>query len=178
MTRITVGAIATVIAATALVFSACGDKTADTEGADTNPNGEVTGYTSCKGVSMAASRGDTADSLDCLEYDYDGQSVLRLKHVNAGFNCCPDSLMAAFQISTGEIVIDEAELLTSGGCHCLCLYDLDYEVTGLAPDQYSIRVNQPYLTDDAEILEFTLDLTAARSGTFCVLRDFYPWGTN
>jgi hypothetical protein len=178
MTKITVKTLAIAVAAVALVFSACGEKTMNTQVTDTNPDGKVTAYTSCKGMSMAASRGDMPKNQDCLEYDYDGQSVLRLKHVNAGFNCCPDTLIGAFHISVGEIIIDESELLTTGGCHCLCLYDLDYEITGLAPDQYSIRVNQPYLTSGAEVLEFTLDLTSAKSGTFCVTRDFYPWGTN
>jgi hypothetical protein len=176
MTKITVKTLAIAIAVAALIFSACGDKATEPQGTDTNPNGKVTDYTSCKYTELAASRGEEPTDQDCLEYNYDGQSVLRLKHVNAGFNCCPDSLMAAFHISVGQIIIDEAELLING-CHCLCLYDLNYEITGIDPGEYSIRVNQPYLENEAAVLEFTLDLTSANTGSFCVIRGFYPWST-
>ena len=62
-------------------------------------------------------------------------------------------------------------------CDCLCLFDLDYEITNLPPGVYTIRVNEPYLWEGAEVLEFTVDLSAVPSGSHCVYRDHYPWGT-
>ena len=38
-----------------------------------------------------------------VEYEYDGRSVLRLKHVNAGFNCCPGTISADIQVEGGAI---------------------------------------------------------------------------
>ena len=171
--------IAMVIAAVVLALSliGCGDKAITTQQTDENPAGKVTGYTDCKRGPDAASQADTSAVKDCIEYTYDGHSVLTLKHVNAGFNCCPDSLLAAFHVSVGEIIIDESEDLTTGGCHCLCLYDLNYEITGLAPGHYNIRVNQPYLKSGAAVLDFSMNLTSATSGSFCVTRNFYPWIT-
>lgn len=177
MTRITMKTMVIAVVALAMIFAACGDKATITQETDASPAGKVTGYTSCKGVSIAVAQGETPANQDCIEYTYDGHSILKLTHVNAGFNCCPDSLLAAFRISVGEIIIDESEDLASGGCHCLCLYDLDYVITGLPSGYYNVRVNQPYLKSGASVLDFAIDLTSARSGSFCVSRDFYPWAT-
>lgn len=176
MYKVTTTTIA--IAAVALILGACGDRTKSTQGTDTDPVGKVASYTSCKSGTMAASQTEIPKDQDCIEYAYDGHSVLHLRHVNAGFNCCPDSLLAEFEVSSGQIVIDEAEDLTTGGCDCLCLYDLNYEITGLKPGLYDITVNEMYLDSEAEMLEFTLDLTSLKTGTFCVTRDFYPWQTD
>ena len=177
MARIMTKIMVVPVAAVALLFAACGEQATTSQETDMSPAGKVTGYTSCKGTSDATSRGDTPTAQDCIVYSYDGHSVLTLKHVNAGFNCCPDSLLAAFRISLGQIIIDESEDLASGGCHCLCLYDLDYRITGLSPGYYNIRVNQPYLRSGSEVLDFGVNLSTAKSGTFCVTRNFYPWGT-
>ena len=176
MIKNTVRAIGASLIVAMIFLAACSDKTTEPQGSDGIPSGKVTDYTTCKDSAMAAGRGEIPNDRDCIEYAYDGQSVLTLTHINAGFNCCPDSLMAAFHIGSGDIIIDEAELLTSGGCHCLCLYDLDYEIRDLPPGEYIIRVNQPYLASRAAVLEFSVDLASQPSGTVCVERDFDPWG--
>ena len=160
----------------ALGLLSCNNKAANPPGGDTSPNGDVTSHTSCKGGSLASATIAIPNNQDCIEYSYDGQSVLLLKHVNAGFNCCPDSLTADFQIASGEIIIDEAEFLTNHGCSCLCLFDLEFQISNLPPGLYHIRVNEKYLQSGANLLAFTLNLKAGISGDFCVTRDFYPWG--
>jgi len=175
MTRMTMRTVPVAIAFIACGLLACSDQTTDPTDPGTSPIGRVTGHTTCKAFGTAAGRYAVPREKDCIEYAYDGHSVLQLKHVNAGFNCCPDSLIAAFQIDSGEIIIDEADVL-SDGCHCLCLYDLEYQISNLPLGQYHVRVNQPYLRPGADVLEFTVDLQLAPSGTYCVTRDFYPWG--
>ena len=168
-------AIAAALVTLALALAACSDKAADTDDSALTPNGKVTGFTGCKMFAEAATRGLVPADQDCVAWEYDGASVLKLTHVNSGFNCCPDSLSARFHISTGSIIIDEAEWLTKG-CFCLCLYDLEYEIVDLPPGEYGIRINQPYLPFGATVLEFTVDLASSPTGAYCVERDYYPWG--
>lgn len=124
-----------------------------------------------------------ADSLypppnqDCLEWDYDGTGQLHIRHLNAGFNCCPDEIVVNAYVDTGLIVIEEQEFLASGeGCDCLCLFDLEYTIVNVHPDSYAIHVLEPYAQagDDPLAAIITLD-PAPDSGTFCVDRSHYPW---
>jgi len=140
------------------------------------PNGYLVSSFGCKTFGTRTPMYDAPSDQDCIEYQYDGESVLLLRHVNAGFNCCPDSLTARIRIREGMITIDEAELLYSGGCYCLCLFDVDYEIVDLPPGEYTIRINGMYLLEGDEVLEFTVDLASSPSGSFCVPRDHYPWG--
>lgn len=154
--------------------------------------GRLIGHTDCKSFPLAtpgsAAHGSTAGSeadrapaalgagsdVECLEYEYDGRSVLRLKHVNAGFNCCPGTISADIEIASGRIFIRESE--SSSLCDCNCLFDLDYEVVLLAPGLYRIEVVGPYQPSGDPPLEFLADLTGPSSGSFCVKRSRYPWG--
>jgi len=75
------------------------------------------------------------------------------------------------------ITITENESLEpSGGCDCVCLFDVDYQISNLPPGEYVVTVDQLYLQPGAEILEFTVDLVSSPSGSHCVQRDDYPWG--
>lgn len=110
---------------------------------------------------------------DCIEYSYDGKSTLILKHINAGFNCCPGEIIAEITFNGNQITIKEDE--TEHACHCLCLFDLDFEVVNLEPGIYSVRVVELYAEEDDEALEFDLNLRSAASGKFCLKRTYYPW---
>ena len=139
--------------------------------------GAVIGHSGCKPHGKSAAIDPITPEYDCVTYEYDGQSILTLHHINTAFNCCPDSLTAEFQLAPGTVVIDEAEWLTDFGCLCLCLYDMDYRITGLPPGTYTIDINGMYVGENEPQLEFTVDLTTATSGQFCVYRgENYPWG--
>ena len=140
-----------------------------------SPTGQVVASSECKRVLKAATASDSSSDQDCLEYDYDGDSVLVLKHVNAAFNCCLDSFTAAFDFTGRRITIAEIEWLTTP-CHCLCLYDVDLRITGLPVGTWTITVVEPYLWQGAEPLAFTVDLVASLSSKYCATRDRYPWG--
>jgi len=139
------------------------------------PVGRLVGRTDCKGSggTSIGVAGPTS-SQECIEYDYDGRDVLRLKHVNAGFNCCPGTVSADIEISGDTIRIEESE--SSSLCDCSCLYDLSYEIAALAPGIYRISVVGPYQPEEGPPLEFLLDLDQASTGSFCVQRTQYPWG--
>ena len=137
------------------------------------PTGILVNYYGCKEFQKGTAIDSTPPDQDCIEYQYDGESVLQLKHVNAGFNCCPE-IAANITIEDNTITIEEIEI--SGECYCLCLFDIDYEITNLPPGEYTIRVNGLYLEEGDEPLEFTVDLASSPSGIYCVYRDHYPWG--
>lgn len=140
-----------------------------------NPSGSVVGHFGCKDFSTRLGTPPYHDTLDCLEWEYDGVSVLQIKHVNEGLNCCP-VIVAEITVEGNVITIEELDSLDNGGCYCLCLFDVDYEIVNLAPDEYFITVVEPYVPSDKEPLEFTVDLRTSPDGTYCVYRDFYPWG--
>jgi hypothetical protein len=53
---------------------------------DLPPAGALTNYSGCK----LLGEGAPSVSGECLRYDWTGQGTLVLKHINAGFNCCPE----------------------------------------------------------------------------------------
>jgi hypothetical protein len=138
--------------------------------------GTLVDHTGCK--SYVVLRDSITNDQDCIQYLYDGVGALTLKHINAGFNCCPGSLHADFDIGGGLITITESEVYdTVGPCACLCLFDVDYEISGLPPGLYTIRVNGLYVNPGDDPLEFPVDLSGpVDTSYFCVQRDYYPWG--
>ena len=141
-----------------------------TEPDSINAIGTVVAYTDCKEFSAGESSLDVPADQNCLEYSYDGEAVLLLRHINGRFNCCPDSLTAAFTIASGSILIEEKEWAFNP-CDCICLYDLDYRITDLPPGRYTITVDEPYRSGGSAVLEFTVDLTASPQGSYCLPRD-------
>lgn len=138
--------------------------------------GVLTSYEGCK--SFAAVTGLEADlhgnAIECIEYEYDGEAVLILKHINAGFNCCPGKIDATISVTKNMIVIEDKE--EEQGCFCRCLFDLRYEILDLKPGEYTIAVRGPYIEETDERLIFNVELSGPSSGTFCVNRMHYPWG--
>jgi hypothetical protein len=139
------------------------------------PSGELAGHSGC----LYGSAKDTLDE-DCITYAYDN-GTLYLTHLNDLFNCCPDSFIIDINIDTDSNIIgfiETEELGQSGGCDCLCLYNLDYELVNIPPGVYTIRVDNPYYYywyGYSEIIEFTADFIAQPTGYFCVDRMYLPW---
>jgi hypothetical protein len=114
-------------------------------------------------------------TLDCIDYTYDGESVLDIIHINAGLNCCP-VFVAEFTVEENLITIEEIDSLFMGGCDCNCLFDIVYQISNVPPAVYTIKVIEPYIQPDDDTLQFEVDLTTATYGIHCVERYFYPWG--
>ena len=147
----------------------CGDS--DSTGlSPTGPAGELSRVVGCD-EKLAARPAGTPSDFDCIEYTY-GRRVLHLKHVNTAFNCCPE-IEATVAVRADTIFIREHE--PQGGCHCLCLYDLEYTVRGLKAGIYRVVVTQEYLNEADQLHDFSLDLREPSSGQFCVKRAHYPW---
>ncbi|PIF04982.1 MAG: hypothetical protein CSA36_08870, partial [Draconibacterium sp.] len=141
-------------------------------------SGKITNSPACKDSRKSADKIDNVtcipDTLSCVEYSFDEeQSKLTLKHINSGFNCCPDSLLCKVKLAGDTILIKEFEKSTL--CRCICLYDLDIEILGVTPKKYKIMFVEPYVWEMDEII-FEVDLTKNVVGKYCVVRKEYPWG--
>ena len=67
----------------------------------------------------------------------DGSIVMR--HVEALFNCCAGLTVEVTQ-EDHEIGIFEREYYEIGPCYCLCCFEVEASVSGLAPGDYSVSV--------------------------------------
>ncbi|MFH1119224.1 MAG: hypothetical protein V1775_05330 [Bacteroidota bacterium] len=135
--------------------------------------GRVTGHSECKGLKSSNSSPGISDSLSCIEHSFDETThKLLLKHINAGFNCCPGDLSCTVLIKNDTITIQEAEQYKF--CDCECLYDVDIEINNVEKQIYQIIFIEPYIGTQ-EPLNFTIDLRNEATGSYCVSRTQYPW---
>ncbi len=139
-----------------------------------SPSGTLVDHSGC--VSSEDRGPWVPNTVECVEYLYDGVGTLQLTHTNALFNCCFDSLTAEIDIADNIIDIVEHEHPFGGMCDCICLYDIDYEIINLPPAVYTIRVSNVYMENygNGEIIEFVVDLTQSLSGIYCIERPYLP----
>jgi hypothetical protein len=158
-----------------LFIPACDkDEAAIESVAPSSPAGALVKASDCKSNGTAAAVEGEPSDRGCMTYSYSG-GVLTLQHINAAFNCCP-IIAADVSIAGNVITVTETEGLEHGGCSCLCLFDLDFEIENLVAGEYTIKVIELYLSEGDLPLEFGIDLASSTSGEFCVSRDHYPWG--
>jgi len=82
-----------VIASLAIIFllSVCEDETRKYE-LNTDLTGKLISYSECKSNKSVSEKSGNKD-FSSINYKYFPLSgILRINHVNAGFNCCPDSI--------------------------------------------------------------------------------------
>ncbi len=137
-------------------------------------SGSLVKSSECKEFKSTLYGENPADTLSCLEYAYDVENEkLIIKHLNAGFNCCPVKILGKISFDHDTIIIKESE--KDGLCDCLCLYDLEYNLSGISEKQYTVRLIEPYRSDQEEF-KVVFDLAASAEGSFCLTRKRYPWG--
>ncbi len=132
------------------------------------PEGRMTAASACK---QTALNDDPKASQECIRFTFARNSILEIKHINSGMNCCPGSVFATVRIDGGSIVIREYEGTDAMPCDCLCLYDFDYEITGLEKSEYILNIQCPL----ADPFECRLDLEHLRTELLCIDRNRYPW---
>ena len=137
--------------------------------------GQLISNSTCKNDFKAAVENPIPpDTLSCIDYSFNSLSnKLIIKHINAGFNCCPEKLYCEVSLNNDTIIIQEFE--KSALCFCNCLYDLDIEVTGVTTIKYQLKFVEPYCGEQEKLI-FEIDLNKEKEGLFCVVRKQYPWG--
>ncbi len=85
-----------------------------------------------------------------LELKSEGK-YLKIKHINAEFNCCPEELLINSKISNDTIFVYQDEKIS--GCNCVCRYDLNYKVGTLKYKTYHFVLNHM----NSVLMEFDLD---------------------
>jgi len=144
------------------------------ENEDQIVTGKIITDSGCKTSKSDDYTDGTPDSLSCINYLYEKSGTkLFIKHINAGFNCCPENLYCVVNMNSDTIIIKEYE--KSAMCDCDCLYDLEIEITGVTSKQYHVKFIEPYSGNQEKII-FEMDLTNHPEGSFCVIRKQYPWG--
>ena len=138
-------------------------------------SGQLISNTTCKNDLKSRSQiVETPDSLSCVNYSFDKENnKLTIRHINAGFNCCPDSLYCKIELKGDTILIQEFEKVAD--CRCNCLYDLDFEISGVDLKKYQLKFIEPYVAEQDKLV-FEIDLNSDQNGTYCVTRKLYPWG--
>ena len=137
-------------------------------------SGKVVSNSECKSLKSARIMSDTPDTISCVNYSYNAKNnKLSMDHINAGFNCCYDSLYCTITQSGDTIIVQEFEAKSQ--CDCDCLFDLSIELNGVDAKQYQIKFIEPYCGDQ-EKLDFGIDLASSPEGSFSVTRKEYPWG--
>jgi hypothetical protein len=139
-----------------------------------NITGELIKHSECKSSKNSIKTFDIPDNQSCINYLYEKSTgKLSLKHINAGFNCCPQKLYCTVTSSGDTIIIKESE--NAPACNCDCLFDLDIEINGVTSGKYQVKFVEPYSGSQEKII-FVIDLDDHPEGSFCVTRKQYPWG--
>lgn len=122
--------------------------------------------------------GEKSDHLpsdqSCLYVNYLNDSILEIRHMNAGFNCCPEAIVVDCELRGDTLFIFESE--TGGVCDCNCLYDVDYYIMNIPPGDYIISVDEHLVREDDSKIEFQISLPNFNQLDNCVQRRYYPWG--
>jgi hypothetical protein len=141
------------------------------------PVGSVTGHSGCLSHAVGAAAASLNPDQTCVDLNYDGAGTLTFTHGNAGFNCCPGTISAKFAFDGSTITVTETEAYGEyGPCLCLCLFDVDFQITNLPPGTYRLVFVEPYLEAPDPALDFTVNLTQAGETMHCLPRSQYPWG--
>jgi hypothetical protein len=139
----------------------------------TKLDGKVNSISGCKAEKNSAQSNIDSLNHSCVQYNYNTENqILSLKHINAVFNCCPKKINCEFSQKNDTIIITESE--TDGNCDCMCLYDIETEISELKAGSYIIKVAEPYLGNQVPII-FPVIITQQLSGEYCVERNNYPF---
>ncbi len=140
------------------------------------PIGELINHSNCKDFYLKSNVqiDNYGSDTSCVTYSYNSvDKKLTFKHINAGFNCCPENLFCEITLINDTIRIKEIE--ENEGCNCCCLFDLDINVSAIESEKYYIVFEEPYCGNQQKII-FEIDLPINTSGEFFVQRTEYPWG--
>lgn len=143
--------------------------------ANKTAEGQLIQATGCKEQPVSKTNQTMNKTDDIIQYEFNN-GILTIDHINTAFNCCPDTVGGHIFVEGDTITILEYEILENGGCRCLCLYDLKFEIQNVQPTKIYLKVFQPLVAEGEEVHDFILDLSKTPSGENRISRSQYPWG--
>lgn len=163
-----------------LFLTACNDDS-PVKSNQSGPTVRLISKSACKGTQESPPSSAASDcTQDCLKYWRDSDSTLHVRHINAAFNCCMESLSVSVQVKGEVALITESDNMEAGGCRCMCLYDAEYEISNLPASVHKIEIAEPYAKldqwPDEQPLCCSLVESVTDTTTCCVDRCHYPWG--
>ncbi len=108
---------------------------------------------------------------DCIEYQTVNDNYLKINRINVAFNCCIDDVDIKTTVDQKRaITITETDI--NPACNCLCLYDIEYTIGPLEYGMYILRIIEGY----GDTMTVVFRFSATTQGSYCEVRDGYPWG--
>ena len=105
------------------------------------------------------------ESEEYIEYKAVADGYLYLKHVNAKFNCCPDTIFTEVSINGNEIRLTEKE--TNPICKCICKYDLECKLGPLSHQEYTLI----FFNGTHEYGRITFTYSSTLNGIYTIIRE-------
>ncbi len=122
-------------------------------------------HTDCKTFKSLADK-----NQDCIEYQTVNDHYLRINRINVAFNCCIDGVDVKTTVDQeGVIIITETDV--NPRCNCICLYDIEYTIGPLEYGIYTMRIIEGY----GNTMTVKFEFSATTQGSYCEVRDGYPW---
>ena len=97
-----------------------------------------------------------------IEYRAIEDGYLHIKHINAQFNCCPDTIKVNFSTGNNGFVITEDE--QNPKCNCFCNYDLEYKIGPLSSGKHTIFIYKGSI----EQKKFNINYTPSTEGKITI----------
>ncbi len=149
-----------------LVFACC----EPTENDPVNINNKINAdFGDCIGDDLLAVEG-TAETT--IEWTF-SNGIFAIKHFNAGFNCCFDRIEIDLAVHEKFITIHETDI--NPNCYCLCVRDIDYNISEIPTGSYTVRILTPYLPMNDDPIYFQVELKKGGAGSVSFERTAYPW---
>jgi hypothetical protein len=167
-----------------LLFMTCSDNDVPVKSSQNKSTALLVSISPCKENNKVPTViGASFCTQDCLQYWFDSSRTMHIKHINAAYNCCMESLMISYEIKGPVVLVSEIDNADSSSlCKCLCLHDVEYEIRDLPATVNKIEIVEPYALIDNISGEKPLCCSFVYPKpdtlTCCVERCHYPWMIN
>lgn len=118
------------------------------------------GFSECLSGTEAESAGDALRPGGIVRFGVTGNTLF-VYHDSAFYNCCA---LFAFTVEIDGPVVDFIEADTSAEhCHCMCRFNLESSIAGLAPGTYTVRL---WTDDKTQMLGEAILTITGTAGVF------------
>ena len=131
------------------------------------PPVEAFTYFGCKKSTNTAtvSTKSASEEEEYIAYEGYKDGYLYIRHINATFNCCPDTLKVTASTSGDRLFINEQEI--NPQCNCTCQYDLTYKIGPLSAQKYTLHLYK----DALQYTEFSFTYNTSLKSQFIIKKN-------